>query len=113
MNWKTIRLELAPTAQFPTGSVSRGYLIRAPLNDNGMIDEQSLNRAPERAKVRRFWSTEPDERGQVTRVDGHWALRCSGKSDRLLDLDARIRPRNQLTVLGAEGSLPFRVKILD
>jgi hypothetical protein len=114
MNWKTIRLELAPTEEFPNGSVSRGFLIRVPLNDNWRIDEGALSSLPERAQVRRFWSTEPDQKGRVTRANGHLVLRCAGKPDRLLDLNANLQPGNEVTVVEEGGAgLPFRVKIFD
>jgi hypothetical protein len=111
MNWKTIRLELAGTRDFPVGSVSRGYLIRMPLNESGLIDEVSLAEAPQRATVRRFWSTEPDESGRVVRANGHWVLRCKGKPDRLL---ASASPSFSLgeavAVQETSGpALPFRV----
>src|SRR5438270_13477579 len=72
MNWKTVRLELAGTRDFPAGSVSRGYLVRIPLKDTGSIDEESFAETPKRATVRRFWSTEPDVNGRVVHADGHW-----------------------------------------
>ena len=109
MNWSTIRLELAGTGDFPAGSVSRVYLIRVPLNDVGSIDEAGLAEAPHRATVRRFWSTEPDEKGRLVRVNGHWALRCDGKADRLLSTEA-FRMGREVAVVGSNGvPLPFRV----
>lgn len=110
MEWKTIRLELAGTRDFPAGSVSRGYLIRMPLNDDGSIDEATLARNPQRATVRRFWSTEPDESGRVVRENGHWALRCNGKPDRLLSLGSPVFEPSKKVVLAGDGApLPFRV----
>lgn len=111
VNWKKIRLELADTREHPRGSVSRGYLIYAPLDESGVVDEQALARTPARAVVRRFWSTEPDEKGHLVRANGHWALRCGGKSDRLIRTGA---PSFQLGRLidvtdPDEGSMPFRV----
>ena len=111
MTWARIRLELANTSDHPRGSVSRGYLICAPLNDNGALDEERLAEAPQRAVVRRFWSTEPDENGQLIRSNGHLALRCHGKPDRLLPLKGQaIRLGSRLDVIGDDGRpLPFRV----
>lgn len=109
MNWKTVRLELAGTAAFPSGSVSRGYLIRVPLNDNGSIDEEILTQIPRRATFRRFWSIEPDESGSVEFVDGDFALRCNG--NRLLFIrPPSFKLGDQVAVIGSDGtSLPFRV----
>jgi hypothetical protein len=113
MNWKTIRLELAATADFPRGSVGRGFLIRAPVNPDTTIDEQALLRTPDRAKVRRVWPNEADEQGQLLRVDGHWALRFEGKADRLIDLGARMRSGKQVMVSFEGGQSPFTVRIFD
>ncbi|HEY8592468.1 MAG TPA: hypothetical protein VIL42_06340 [Sphingomicrobium sp.] len=110
MNWKKIRLELAGTSDHPRGSVSRGYLICAPLDESGVVDEEVLARAPHKATVRRFWSTEPDEKGQLVRSDGHLALRCNGKADRLLPLNGELRLGARVDVVGADGrALPFRI----
>ena len=111
MNWKTIRLELAGTRDFPAGSVSRGYLIRVPLDDNGSIDEASLAKSPQRATVRRFWSTEPDESGCLVRANGNWALRCNGKPDRLLSTgSSSFGVGQEVEVVGCDQRpLPFRV----
>lgn len=110
-NWKSIRLELAQTKGFPGGSVSRGYLLRLPLNDEDVVDQASFEQKPHWATVRRYWSTEPDEAGIALPVPGGWALRCNGKPDRLLELDSRpIRLGQQIAVVEANGAaLPFRV----
>lgn len=109
MNWTTIRLELGRTDDFPSGSVSRGYLVRLPLDESGSIEEATLARYPNRATVRRFWSTEPDECGQVVCATGHLALRCSGKPDRLLE-NRSFGVGDQLFLTDCDGTaLPFRV----
>ncbi len=109
MNWTTIRLELAASEGFPAGSVSRGYVLRVPLKEDGSIDADRLADTPNRATVCRFWSTEPDERGRVVRADGHWALRCNGAPDRLLPTP-RFRTGETVAVTEPGGvSLPFRV----
>lgn len=74
MNWNNIRLELARTKEFPEGSASRAYLLRIPLDDQGLIEERSLRAAPARATVRRFWPNEPDMSGHVIRTPSGWAL---------------------------------------
>ena len=110
MNWKSIRLELGSTGEFPAGSVSRVYLVRLPLNDQDTIDDEAMKQTPSRAIVQRHWSTEPDERGLVVRADGHWSMRCHGK-DRLLYLDSTpIRLGGQVSVGEPNGDiLPFRI----
>src|SRR5690349_8889466 len=61
MIWRSIRLELASTGEFPGGSVSRTFLVNLPLDDHDAVDRAALARNPRRATVRRHWSTEPDE----------------------------------------------------
>ena len=110
MNWNTIRLELAGTRDFPSGSVGRAYLIRVPLNDNGFIDEAALAGDPYKATVRRFWSSDPDERGHVVRAGLEWALRCDGKPDRRLSMVSGLILGGEVAVTGSDGvALPFRV----
>lgn len=110
MNWKTIRLEMAGNPDFPTGSVSRGYVLRAPLHEDGAIDEPALTAAPRRAIVRRFWSTEPDESGHLVLENGLWALRFIGKPDRLIPVGSRLCTGHQVSVTEPEGkALKFRV----
>jgi hypothetical protein len=113
MNWKTIRLELAATDAFPKGSVGRGFLIRAPMDAEGRIDEQSFLRTPHRAKVRRVWPNEPDESGKLVRLNGHWALRFDGKADRLIDADSQLQSGEDI-LLNSEGEQsPYTVRIFD
>lgn len=110
MNWKKIRLELADTRDHPRGSVSRGYLIYAPLDGTGRVDGTSLAQAPHRAVVRRFWSTEPDEKGELAWVDGRFVFRCPGKPDRVLLNGTPLQVGAKVDVLEGEGDpLPFRV----
>lgn len=73
MNWKSIRLELGKTHEFPNGSASRAYLMRLPLTDDGVIDETAVVQRPEQATVRRLWPSEPDLSGHIRRMDGRWA----------------------------------------
>ena len=110
-NWKNIRLELARTREFPRGSVSRGYLIRLPLNDSDVVDPADFDLSPHLATVRRYWSTEPDEAGLVIRAGDGWVLRCNGKPDRLLEVNGRpFRLGQQVAVVDPDGAtLPFRI----
>ena len=110
-HWKNIRLELARTAEFPAGSVSRGYLLRLPLDDDDLIDRSAFERSPHRAQVRRFWSTEPDEAGFVLEKDEGWAISCNGWPSRRILLDGRpLRLGQELSVVDRDGSsLPFKV----
>jgi hypothetical protein len=109
--WKKIRLELARTKGFPTGSVSRGYLVQLPLDGAGRVDENELACKPRLASVRRYWSTEPDESGSVIAGQDGWIMRCNGAPDRALLLDGHpIQLGEQLSVVDPVGGiLPFRI----
>ena len=110
-NWKNICLELGRTDEFPAGSVSRGYLLRLPLGDNDQVDGASVVEKPHRATVRRYWSTEPDEAGQILRSGDDWAMLCNGKPARILELDAQpLRLGQLVSVTEPDGAtLPFRI----
>ena len=77
-------MELARSATFPKGTPSRAYLLRLPLDEDGLIDDTELARSPSQATARRFWSSEPDQFGYVERSDGHWVLRCRGQQGEAL-----------------------------
>ena len=111
MNWKSIRLELASTGEFPAGSVSRAYLIRLPLDDEDAVDKSAVDMNPARATVRRHWSTEADQRGLLVRCGSDWAIRCNGNPDRLLRLDGMpLRLGQNVSVLEPDGTaLPFKI----
>lgn len=113
MNWKTIRLELASTPEYPAGSAGRAYLIRLPLDSTGALDEAALNRRPAQATVRRFWPCEPDRCGSVERTKVQMRLHCHGgvHGDMVSLLDQQpLRLGGQVIVTEADGlQLPFRV----
>jgi hypothetical protein len=109
--WKKIRLELGSTSSFPSGSVSRGYLIQLPLDEEDRIDGKALALKPHRATVRRYWSAEPDESGLIVPVEGGWTMRCDGGPDRALLVGRQpVRLGEQVSVLEPDGGvLTFRI----
>ena len=114
MSWKSIRLELARTADFPEGSVSRTYLLRLPLNRENLIDELALKEAPALATVHRYWPNEPDMIGNVVRTAKCWAISYeSGEEDDEEVFHLEILPiqeGNHLILTEPDGRrLPFRV----
>ena len=114
MNWTSIRLELARTPDFPEGSASRAYLLRLPLDEDGLIDETARSAAPARATVHRFWPNEPDLSGYVIRTPQGWALSYAiGEEDdeTVFHLESHpIRVGEYLTLTEPDGRrLPFRV----
>jgi hypothetical protein len=117
MNWTSIRLELARTPEFPDGSASRAYLLRLPLDQDGLIDEQALGLSPAMATVHRFWPNERDRSGYMVRTPAGWAMSYEpGEADdeTVFHLDThRIRIGEYLTLTEPDGRrLPFRVATL-
>lgn len=110
MNWKSIRLELGSTGEFPSGSVSRAYLLRLPLDDFDGIDNAALAGSPSRATIRRHWSTEPDESGVLERSGSDCVMRCDGHL-RVLRLGGTpLRLGQTISIVEGDGSvLPFKV----
>jgi hypothetical protein len=113
MNWKSIRLELARTEQFPQGSAGRSYLLRLPLSEDGLVDESSINESPAHAIVRRFWPNEPDRIGTVVPTSNGLAFCYESSEDEegLLHLEPHpIRLGGFITLPEPDGTrLPFRV----
>jgi hypothetical protein len=113
MTWQTIRLELAGTREFPTGSAGQAFLLRLPLCDDGSIDEAEVALRPSRATVRRFWASEPDSYGPIVRCPGGWECRCVLRGGETLcyRLAAQpFRPGGEIMMTDPEGrALPFRV----
>jgi hypothetical protein len=117
MTWKNIRLELARTREFPDGSASRCYLVRLPLDEQGLIDEEAVGTAPARATVRRFWPNEADMSGYVIRTPGGWAFSYRpGEEDdeSVFHLETHpIRLGEYITLTEPDGERrPFRVASL-
>jgi hypothetical protein len=61
--FKTIRLELARTANHPDGSTEHGYEFRVPLDAEGHIDADAWREDKQACTVRRFWGDEDPEEG--------------------------------------------------
>lgn len=117
MNWKSIRLELGRTRDFPNGSASRAYLLRLPLAPDGTIDEQAVAGKPEQATVRRMWPSQPDVSGHLTRLGERWAF-IAGRSGNQKTLWSELDPHpiheGALLTLRENGlELPFRVAKLS
>ena len=60
---KRIRLELARSKEFPTGSPHHGYEFVAPLDSKGHIDPHLWQKHWKHCGVRRFWNGADDESG--------------------------------------------------
>jgi hypothetical protein len=114
MTWKSIRLELARTPDFPDGSASRAYLLHLPLDDDGLVDGLAIAAAPERATIHRHWPDEPDLSGYVGRAGAGWVFSYRpGEEDdeRIFHLETHpLRRGDYLTLTEPDGrQLPYRV----
>jgi hypothetical protein len=68
--FKRIRLVLARSKEFPTGSTRHGYEFMAPLDAQGHIDPKLWQQYRNQCRVRRFWEGRPDEIGFVVHKPG-------------------------------------------
>jgi hypothetical protein len=66
---KRIRLNLARSKEFPSGSARHGYEFVAPLDDKGHIDPELWRKHREHCRVRRFWGSE-EEVGRLVHKPG-------------------------------------------
>jgi hypothetical protein len=67
--FKRIRLNLARSKEFPSGSPRHGYEFVAPLDAGGHIDPAQWQKHRENCRVRRFWNGE-EEHGQLVHKPG-------------------------------------------
>ena len=67
--FKRIRLNLARSKEFPTGSARHGYEFVAPLDAKSHIDASLWRTQREHCGVRRFWGTD-EEFGKLVHKPG-------------------------------------------
>ena len=67
---KRIRLHLARSKGFPSGSARHGYEFVAPIDDNGHIDTELWHRQRGHCRVTRFWDGQPDQQGFLVHKPG-------------------------------------------
>ena len=65
-----IRLELARSKEFPSGSPRHGYDLVAPLDAKGHIDPDEWRKHQQECRVRRFWENEDDATGLLVHRPG-------------------------------------------
>lgn len=112
--WKIVKLELAPTSDYPKGSPAMAFLLRVPLTQAGMIDESALAAEPRSAFVRRFWLNEPDCSGVVRPNSRGWIFDFpAGERNAHLGRTP-IVPNAVLELTQMDGAqLQFRVVSID
>jgi hypothetical protein len=113
-DWNLVRLELARTPEFPDGSASRAYMLRVPLDAEGLIDDAALEKCPAMATVRRFWPNEADQTGYLIRNGKGWLFSYAvGDEDdeQVYHLEAHpLRVGDYVTITEVDGQrYPFRV----
>ena len=67
---KRIRLNLARSKEFPTGSARHGYEFVAPLDGKGHIDPELWHKYRDHCGVRRFWAGEDEKHGRLVHKPG-------------------------------------------
>ena len=67
---KHIRLELARSKEFPSGSTRHGYDLIAPLDTEGRIDPELWRKYRKNCRVRRFWDDEEETIGTLVHKPG-------------------------------------------
>jgi hypothetical protein len=84
--FKRIRLNLARSKEFPSGSSRHGYELVAPLDRTGHIDAALWHKHREACRVRRFWNGDEDEVGRLVHKPGgaehaRWAFHYGAAAD--------------------------------
>jgi len=67
---KHIRLQLARSKEFPSGSPRHGYDLVAPLDEKSHIDPELWREHKKECRVRRFWEGEEDAVGRLVHKPG-------------------------------------------
>jgi hypothetical protein len=67
---KRIRLELARSKEFPSGSATRGYEFVAPLSADGKIDPELWREHRAHCGVHRFWNGQGEQVGRLVHKPG-------------------------------------------
>lgn len=68
--FKRIRMHLARSREFPSGSLHHGYEFVAPLDAKGHIDAALWKAYPNQCQVRRFWQGSNDQTGILVHKPG-------------------------------------------
>ena len=110
MTLRTIRLELARSAEFPEGSAQHGYEFVAPLDDAERIDLEAWRQHRQRCVVRRFWAGEDDLRDHLAHSQGRrWAFHYDLEAEPAADepgyrFEAHaFRPGEYVSIAEADG----------
>jgi hypothetical protein len=112
---KKIRLELARTDGFPSGSSDHGYEFMAPLDRDGSLAADLWRTEKERCTVTRFWNGEPDRVGHLRHVGHGWRFDYDAQStaddEPFFKLDRhKLTPGSYVSITETDGvQRPFKV----
>lgn len=112
--FKRVRLNLARSKEFPSGSTRHGYEFVAPLDPAGHIDPEQWNMHCENCGVRRFWNGQ-EERGHLVHKPGgaehaRWIFDYDGASAKDDEDGYRFgshafRPGEDVSIRGEAGEM--------
>ncbi len=112
--FKRIRLNLARSKEFPTGSTRHGYEFVAPLDASGHIDPVLWQKHRDHCGVRRFWNGE-EEHGRLIHKPGgaehaRWVFDYDDTSAEDNEAGYRFgthafRPGEYVSIRGEDGEL--------
>jgi hypothetical protein len=116
---KRIRLNVARSKEFPSGSSHHGYEFVAPLDASGHIDAKMWQAQRDHCRVLRFWNGEPEQVGRLVHKPGgseHARWVFDYDPDATDDDEAgyrfgahRFAPGEYVTINGGDGPYTFRV----
>lgn len=114
MTWHMIRLDLARSADHPDGSAAHSFLLRLPLNDEGIVDLTACLEKPERCTVLRAFPGQSEMRGYLRHGRRGWVLSYEpgdGDDEALFHLEThRLVKGEYVTITEPDGAaLCFRV----
>ena len=112
--WKSIRVELAESRDYPRGSASRAYTLHLPLRLDGTVDEAVLRANPKTGGFQRFWPNEPDRSGFILPAGDGWALSFrpepdSGERQVFPIVFGRLLPGDTVSIRKSGRTRTFRV----
>jgi hypothetical protein len=111
---KRIRLNLARSKEFPTGSARHGYEFVAPLAPDGHIDPELWRVHRDHCRVRRFWAGEEEVGRLIHRPRGNEQSRWVFDYDQASESDDEagyrfgahaFRPGEYVSIRDEEGDL--------
>lgn len=121
---KHIKLQLARSKEFPSGSARHGYDIVAPLDGQGRIDPEVWREHKADCRVRRFWGDEEEVIGYLVHKAGgaehaRWMLDYGGGKGGDEEAayrfgDHKFSPGEYVSIRGHDGQLhTFVVAVVE